>query len=147
MKRLGKLLLCALAFWGILLAGCGEGPMEKKDTGGVFAFCGGELQDFAETFDENEIAYMEYRDIIDTPISCRIADKTTIKAIFDALCEVRVGEKSNIRATDSEQSLTFVKEDGTSYVICFEQYHLWRGKNVYRLENDGALWKALREAK
>lgn len=147
MKRWGKILLCALALFGVLLAGCGEGPTEKKEAGGVFAFCGGELQDFAETFDENEIAYMEYGHTIDTPISCRITDKGTIRAVFDALREVRIGERNDTRATDSEQSLTFVKEDGTSYVIRFEQHYLWYGKNAYRLENDEALWKVLSEAK
>ena len=147
MKRWWNLLLCALVFGMILLAGCAEKPVEKKDTSGVFAFCGGDLQDFAETSDENEIAYMEYRYTMDAPISCHITDKMMIKTIFDALCKVKVGEKNNVRTTDSEQSLTFVKVDGTSYTIRFEQYNLLYERNAYRLENDAELWKALREAK
>ena len=147
MKRCGEILLCVLTFFAVLLAGCAEKPMEKKETGGVFTFCGGELQDFAGTFDENEMAYIEYRYTMDAPISRYITDKTMIKTIFDALCKVKVGEKNNMRTTDSEQSLTFVKVDGTSYAICFEQYNLRCGRDGYRLENDTALWKALREEK
>lgn len=142
-----KRLLCVLALFGVLLAGCAENPMEQKNTSEVFLFCGGDLQDFAETFDENEIAYVEYRDTMDVPISCQITDKATIKAIYDALCQVKVGEKSEIRATDSEQSLIFVKTDGTAYTIPFEQYQLLYERNVYPLENDAALWRALRKAK
>lgn len=52
-----------------------------------------------------------------------------------------------MRATDSEQSLTFVKTDGTTCVIRFEQRNLLYEEDAYQLENDTALWKALREAK
>lgn len=90
---------------------------------------------------------MEYRYTIDTPVSCRITDKAVMQTIFDALCEVKIGERTDMRATDSEQSLTFVKTDGTTCVIRFEQRNLLYEEDAYQLENDAALWKALREAK
>lgn len=90
---------------------------------------------------------MEYRYTMDTPVSCRITDKAAMQTIFDALCEVKIGERTDMRATDSEQSLTFVKTDGTTCVIRFEQRNLLYEEDAYQLENDAALWKALREAK
>lgn len=90
---------------------------------------------------------MEYRYTMDTPVSCRITDKAAMQTIFDALCEVKIGERTDMRATDSEQSLTFVKTDGTACVIRFEQRNLLYEGGAYQLENDAALWKALREAK
>ena len=90
---------------------------------------------------------MEYRYTLDTPVSCRITDKAAMQMIFDALCEVKIGDRTDMRATDSEQSLTFVKTDGTTCVIRFEQRNLLYEEDAYQLENDAALWKALREAK
>lgn len=110
-------------------------------------FCGGEAENFAKTFDVNEMNCMEYRYTMDTPVSCRITDKAAMQTIFDALCEVKIGERTDMRATDSEQSLTFVKTDGTTCVIRFEQRNLLYEEDAYQLENDAALWKALREAK
>lgn len=104
----------------------------------------------AESFDvldEYEMNCMEYRYTMDTPVSCRITDKAAMQTIFDALCEVKIGERTDMRATDSEQSLTFVKTDGTTCVIRFEQRNLLHEEDAYQLENDAALWKALREAK
>ena len=147
MKRCRFILLCALAGLCVLLAGCGEKAVERSEAGEVFTFCGGEAEDFAKTFDVNEMDCMEYRYTMDTPVSCRIADKAAMQTIFDALCEVKIGERTDMRATDSEQSLTFVKKDGTTCVIRFEQQNLLYEEDVYQLENDAALWKALREAK
>lgn len=147
MKRCRFILLCALAVLCVLLAGCGEKAVERSEAGEVFTFYGGEAEDFAKTFDVNEMDCMEYRYTMDTPVSCRIADKAAMQTIFDALCEVKIGERTDMRATDSEQSLTFVKKDGTTCVIRFEQQNLLYEEDVYQLENDAALWKALREAK
>lgn len=147
MKRCRFILLCALAVLCVLLAGCGEKAVERSEAGEVFTFYGGEVENFAKTFDVNEMDCMEYRYTMDTPVSCRIADKAAMQTIFDALCEVKIGERTDMRATDSEQSLTFVKKDGTTCVIRFEQRNLLHEEDVYQLENDAALWKALREAK
>mgnify|MGYP007003627073 FL=1 len=147
MKRCRFILLCALAVLCVLLAGCGEKAVERSEAGEVFTFCGGEAENFAKTFDVNEMNCMEYRYTMDTPISCRITDKAAMQTIFDALCEVKIGERTDMRATDSEQSLTFVKKDGTTCVIRFEQRNLLHEEDVYQLENDAALWKALREVK
>lgn len=147
MKRCRFILLCALAILCVLLAGCGEKAVERSEAGEVFTFCGGEAEDFAKTFDVNEMDCIEYRYTMDTPVSCRITDKSAMQTIFDALCEVKIGERTDMRATDSEQSLTFVKKDGTTCVIRFEQQNLLYEEDVYQLENDAALWKALREAK
>lgn len=125
-------------------AACG---LRKKDGGkkrsrrGVY-ICRGEAEDFAKTFDVNEMNCMEYRYTLDTPVSCRITDKAVMQTIFDALCEVKIGERTDMRATDSEQSLTFVKTDGTTCVIRFEQRNLLYEEDAYQLENDTALWKA-----
>lgn len=147
MKRCRIVLLCALAVLCVLLAGCGEKAVERSKAGEVFTFYGGEAENFAKTFDVNEMDCMEYRYTMDTPVSCRIADKAAMQTIFDALCEMKIGERTDMRATDSEQSLTFVKKDGTTCVIRFEQQNLLYEEDVYQLENDAALWKALREAK
>lgn len=147
MKRCGCILLCVLAVLCVIFAGCGEKTAEKSEADGVFAFCGGEAEEFAKTFDVNEMDHIEYRYTMDTPVSCRITDKAAMQAIFDALCEVEIGEKTDMRATDSEQSLTFVKTDGTTCAIWFEQQNLLYEKDAYQLKNDAALWKALREAK
>ena len=144
MKRCRIILLCALAVLCVLLAGCGGKTVERSEAGEVFTFCGGEAENFAKTFDVNEMECMEYRYTI---VSCRITDKVAMQTIFDALCEVKIGERTDMRATDSEQSLTFVKKDGTTCVIRFEQRNLLYGEDAYQLENDAALWKALREAK
>lgn len=137
MKRCGFILLCALVVLCVLLAGCGGKTAERSEAGEVFTFCGG----------ENEMNCMEYRYTMDTPVSCRITDKAAMQTIFDALREVKIGERTDMRATDSEQSLTFVKTDGTTCVIRFEQRNLLYKEDAYQLENDAALWKALREAK
>ncbi len=147
MKRCGVILLCVLAVLCTVLASCGEKPAEKSDVGGVFAFCGGELQDFAASFDVEEMECIEYRYTMDTIVSCRITDKAAMQVIFDALCTVKIGEKTDMRATDSEQSLKFVKTDGTTCTVRFEQKNLLYEEDAYQLENDAALWKALREAK
>lgn len=147
MKRCRFILLCALAVLCVLLAGCGEKTVERSEAGEVFTFYGGEAENFAKTFDVNEMDCMEYRYTMDTPVSYCIADKAAMQTIFDALCEVKIGERTDMRATDSEQSLTFVKKDGTTCVIRFEQQNLLYEEDVYQLENDAALWKALREAK
>ena len=140
MKRCGFILLCALVVLCVLLAGCGGKTAERSEAGG-------EAENFAKTFDVNEMNCMEYRYTMDTPVSCRITDKAVMQTIFDALCEVKIGERTDMRATDSEQSLTFVKTDGTTCVIRFEQRNLLYEEDAYQLENDAALWKALREAK
>ena len=70
-----------------------------------------------------------------------------VEHVGGALCEVKIGERTDMRATGSEQSLTFVKTDGTTCVIRFEQRNLLYEGDAYQLENDAALWKALREAK
>lgn len=147
MKRCGFILLCALVVLCVLLVGCGGKTAERSEAGEVFAFCGSEAENFAKTFDVNEMNCMEYRYTMDTPVSCRITDKAAMQTIFDALSEVKIGERTDIRATDSEQSLTFVKTDGTTCVIRFEQRNLLYEEDAYQLENDAALWKALREAK
>ena len=147
MKRCRFILLCALAVLCVLLAGCGEKAAERSEAGEVFTFYGGEVKNFAKTFDVNEMDCMEYRYTMDTPVSCSITDKAAMQTIFDALCEVKIGERTDMRATDSEQSLTFVKKDGTTCVIRFEQRNLLHEEDVYQLENDAALWKALREVK
>ena len=136
MKRCGFILLCALVVLCVLFAGCGGKTAERSESGEVFTFCGGEAENFAKTFDVNEMNCMEYRYTMDTPVSCRITDKTAMQTIFDALCEVKIGERTDMRATDSEQSLTR-----------FEQRNLLYEEDAYQLENDAALWKALREAK
>ena len=135
MKRCGFILLCALVVLCVLLAGCEGKTAERSEAGEVFTFCGGEAENFAKTFDVNEMNCMEYRYTMDTPVSCRITDKAAMQTIFDALCEVKIGERTDMRATDSEQSLTF------------EQRNLLYEEDAYQLENDAALWKALREAK
>ena len=147
MKRCDFILLCALVVLCVLLAGCGGKTTERSVAGEVFTFCGSEAENFAKTFDVNEMNCMEYRYTIDTPVSCRITDKAVMQTIFDALCEMKIGERTDMRATDSEQSLTFVKTDGTTCVIRFEQRNLLYEEDAYQLENDAALWKALREAK
>lgn len=111
MKRCGFILLCALVVLCVLLAGCEGKTAERSEAGEVFTFCGGEAENFAKTFDVNEMNCMEYRYTMDTPVSCRITDKAAIQTIFDALCEVKIGERTDMRATDSEQSLTFVKTE------------------------------------
>lgn len=111
MKRCGFILLCALVVLCVLLAGCGGKTAERSEAGEVFAFCGGEAENFAKTFDVNEMNCMEYRYTMDTPVFCRITDKAAMQTIFDALCEMKIGERTDMRATDSEQSLTFVKTE------------------------------------
>ena len=147
MKKKLLALTMTAAMTAALLAGCGGKTAERSEAGEVFAFCGGEAENFAKTFDVNEMNCMEYRYTMDTPVSCRITDKAAMQTIFDALCEVKIGERTDMRATDSEQSLTFVKTDGTTCVIRFEQRNLLHEEDAYQLENDAALWKALREAK
>lgn len=104
MKRCGFILLSALVVLCVLLAGCERKTAERSEAGEVFTFCGGEAEDFAKTFDVNEMNCMEYRYTLDTPVSCRITDKAVMQTIFDALCEVKIGERTDMRATDSEQS-------------------------------------------
>lgn len=111
MKRCGFILLCALVVLCVLLAGCEGKTAERSEAGEVFAFCGGEAENFAKTFDVNEMNCMEYRYTMDTPVFCRITDKAAMQTIFDALCEMKIGERTDMRATDSEQSLTFVKTE------------------------------------
>ena len=146
MKRCGFILLCALVVLCVLLAGC-EGKPAGVKLRALCAFCGGEAENFAKTFDVNEMNCMEYRYTMDTPVFCRITDKAAMQTIFDALCEMKIGERTDMRATDSEQSLTFVKTDGTTCMIRFEQRNLLYEEDAYQLENDAALWKALREVK
>lgn len=113
----------------------------------MFDIFGGEAEDFAKTFDVNEMNCMEYRYTLGHARFLPLTDKAVMQTIFDALCEVKIGERTDMRATDSEQSLTFVKTDGTTCVIRFEQRNLLYEEDAYQLENDTALWKALREAK
>lgn len=151
MKRRKAFLLCVAVFlltFGLIFTGCtAEKTAQRTNVGGVFAFCGGDLEKFAETFDANEMDCLEYRYTEDTPITCRVTDKEKIKTIFDALLNIEVGAENDMRATDSEASLTFVKTDGTAYTVTFEQQDLISGGKAYVLQNDAALWKALRKAK
>lgn len=68
MKRCGFILLCALVVLCVLLAGCEGKTAERSEAGEVFAFCGGEAENFAKTFDVNEMNCMEYRYTMDTPV-------------------------------------------------------------------------------
>ena len=90
---------------------------------------------------------MEYRYTMDTPVFCRITTRRRCKRFLTHFCEMKIGERTDMRATDSEQSLTFVKTDGTTCMIRFEQRNLLYEEDAYQLENDAALWKALREVK
>ena len=85
MKRCGFILLCALVVLCVLLAGCGGKTAERSEAGEVFAFCGGEAENFAKTFDVNEMNCMEYRYTMDTPVSCRITDKAAMQTILTHL--------------------------------------------------------------
>lgn len=60
MKRCGFILLCALVVSCVLLAGCGGKTAERSEAGEVFAFCGGEAENFAKTFDVNEMNCILY---------------------------------------------------------------------------------------
>lgn len=151
MKRRKINLSCAAMFllvFALLFAGCtAKKTVRDGNVGGVFAFCGDEPKAFAAGFDVNGIEYLEYRYTSDTPVICRIDDKEKIQAIFDALLNIEVGAENDVRATDSEASLKFVKTDGTAYTMTFEQQNLVSDGKAYQLQNDAALWKALREVK
>ena len=54
---------------------------KKRSRRGVCVF-GGEAENFAKTFDVNEMDCMEYRYTMDTPVSCRITDKAAMQTIF-----------------------------------------------------------------
>ena len=62
MKRCGFILLCALVVLCVLLAGCEGKTAERSEAGEVFAFCGGEAENFAKTFDVKEMNCMDEED-------------------------------------------------------------------------------------
>ena len=62
--------------------------MERSEAGEVFTFCGGEAEDFAKTFDVNEMDCMEYRYTMDTPVFCRITDKAAMLSLIHILTAV-----------------------------------------------------------
>ena len=136
--------LCAL-----LLTGCARNADsgEAGRDGGAFAFCGGELADFAAGFDVQEVRCFRYGYTVDTPRSCEITDPQQIQAVFDALAQLRVGGEETMRATDSEQSFTFVLRQGEEYTVRFEQRNLLRDGRAYRLTGDEALWELAKQAR
>ena len=156
MKRCGFMVLCALVVLCVLLAGCEGKTAERSEAGEVFAFCGGEAETAqTEYTHETFIGLMspitkgENKGAVRLDLFFKKGEAHFIpmQTIFDALCEMKIGERTDMRATDSEQSLTFVKTDGTTCMIRFEQRNLLYEEDAYQLENDAALWKALREVK
>ena len=52
-----------------------------------------------------------------------------------------------MRATDSEQSFTFVLRQGEEYTVRFEQRNLLRDGRAYRPTGDEALWELAKQAR
>lgn len=123
-----------------LLPGCAAHPAPSESEGALFFFLGEDFSRFADGFSSVEVARVQYRFPLDTPQSVELTDPAVIRQLFDALANIRIAEQTDIRATDSEQSLHFICRDGREFLFSFEGKALLRKGEAYRLTNDESLW-------
>ena len=127
-----RLLCAALCLALLLLAACAAKQAEPPQ--GVLAFCGAALT-------AQEVECLTYRYTMDTPQTCETREQAEIARVVEALSAAEVGAPSGLRATDSEQSLTFTLTDGGSVTIQFEGHNLLVDGEAYTLSGDAALWR------
>lgn len=123
-----------------LLPGCAAHPAPPESEGALFFFLGEDFSRFADGFSSAEVARVQYRFTLDTPQSVELTDPAVIRQLFDALANIGIAEQTDIRATDSEQSLHFIYWDGREFLFSFEGKALLRKGEAYRLTNDESLW-------
>ncbi len=123
-----------------LLPGCAAHPAPPESEGALFFFLGEDFSRFADGFSSAEVARVQYRFPLDTPQSVELTDPAVIRQLFDALANIGIAEQTDIRATDSEQSLHFIYRDGREFLFSFEGKALLRKGEAYRLTNDESLW-------
>ncbi len=144
MNKICSIAICIVFSLFFIACSAADGNKESTATDDIFSFSGGDLEEFAAHFSPEEIEYVIYSYTSDTVISLKISDSKEIKQLFEAISQIRVGTMTDIRATDSEESFTFVMNDETSYTITFEQHNLLLDGNAYRLTEDTELWKLAR---
>ena len=71
----------------------------------------------------------------------KITDGETIAACLKALEQMKVGEKTDLRAADAGDTLLFTMADGSTWTLDFENGNLVRNGSCYATEG----WKAVRE--
>lgn len=127
-----------------LLPGCAAHPAPPESEGALFFFLGEDFSRFADGFSSAEVARVQYRFPLDTPQSVELTDPAVIRQLFDALANIGIAEQTDIRATDSEQSLHFIYRDGREFLFSFEGKALLRKGEAYQLTNDASLWALCR---
>ena len=142
MKRFRPACALFLLFLALfpLLPGCAAHPAPPEGEGALFSFLGEDFSRFADGFSSAEVVRVQYCFTLDTPQCVELTDPAIIRQLFDALAQVEVAERTDIRATDSEQSLRFMCRDGREFLFSFEGQALLRKGDAYQLTNDESLW-------
>ena len=76
----------------------------------------------------------------------KITDAQTISACLKALQQIRVGEKTDLRAADAGEMLCFEMADSSTWTLDFENGNLVRNGNCYETEGWNKVQKVLKEA-
>ena len=76
----------------------------------------------------------------------KITDGETIAACLKALEQMKVGEKTDLRAADAGDTLLFTMADGSTWTLDFENGNLVRNGSCYATEGWNIVRNVLKEA-
>lgn len=70
-----------------------------------------------------------------------VTDKASIKAAYDAMCKIQVGQKADSGADGKKRVYTFILSDGTEYTVTFEgSGHIRYGDDLYTVTGAETLY-------
>ena len=142
MKRFIALSLAAI----MAVSACACGSEKTKSAGKeIFSCYDLEVQNFAESFDASEIVMMIYQKNRDVSEEFILEDKKQIDKLFQALCKVKVLEKTDERASDYDDTFIFTLQTAQAFTFAFNQHHLVIGNDAYSIQGDEELWKIAKE--
>lgn len=130
-----KKTLCILAALVLMLCGCGKNALRGKTTADVL----GEAIDAANVTRVIHIRNHETHEETETD------DPEAIAAFVEALGQIKIKEKTDLWATDSDDIFRMEMTDGQDVVLSFNGRNLKVDDDLYVVDGATALWDWTRE--